>query len=567
MVEGRMSQLKWFAWEGKCVDGKGGRGRVGGLIWGGLLLVEVMCWVLVGVGGAPSSIAVMDCQGLKNELGREDGADNIVVAASFMCNRTVWGAPVQVNRNVTVRGTGIRFPAIDWKDSSKVLVAGDEVMLTFKHLVFLQDEMGVGGIHLGFFSTENFSHGRFSGIVVGVRSCPETFTSFPKTIQHVPRPDSLPGSQAVTVRGANTLLVDDMGILWTQTESIWRLCNLLFECGVSSLEDPRLKYLFEDPVIQDDAICPERPDTTLASGENSGSKFAELKAVIFGTFSAIIVVVFLVALCIWKKKKQEESQDKQKPVNVHPEVSEVDEEITSQPLVPASSFRNWNINLSEVEVGSSLGRGGFGKVYKGCWQGTTVAVKIIRHSDRLLQTNLGEPFEAFLSQHISHPNVVQTYHISVKERKDGDGSGKSNGGDETKDDIDSSQVNDLFPSFGKEDGIEQPWPVGSPQYETWIVLEYCDLGSLQKSLAEESIAIKSGDQVSKMSSILQTALEIASAMNYLHSFRIIHGDLKPGNVLLKSDGSQPRGFICKVRMSACVHQKCNYCTVFQGNLL
>ncbi|GFH12752.1 predicted protein, partial [Haematococcus lacustris] len=64
-----------------------------------------------------------------------------------------------------------------------------------------------------------------------------------------------------------------------------------------------------------------------------------------------------------------------------------------------------------------------------------------------------------------------------------------------------------------------------------------------------------------MSAILQTAYEVASALNYLHSHGVVHGDLSAWNVLLTSQGTPAsgghRGFIAKVAdfgLSRCLEE-------------
>lgn len=78
--------------------------------------------------------------------------------------------------------------------------------------------------------------------------------------------------------------------------------------------------------------------------------------------------------------------------------------IVNDPL----ALSNWNFRLSDIEIVEPLGRGSFGKVYKGHWQGTDVAVKAIVHGKSFLEAR-NEPFEAYLSRQVSHPNVIQTF--------------------------------------------------------------------------------------------------------------------------------------------------------------
>ncbi|GMG98523.1 hypothetical protein Nepgr_000363 [Nepenthes gracilis] len=74
-----------------------------------------------------------------------------------------------------------------------------------------------------------------------------------------------------------------------------------------------------------------------------------------------------------------------------------------RPLLP---FQEWNIDFSELTVGTRVGIGSFGEVFRGLWNGTDVAIKVFLEQD-LTPENL-EDFcnEISILSRLRHPNVI-----------------------------------------------------------------------------------------------------------------------------------------------------------------
>lgn len=212
-----------------------------------------------------------------------------------------------------------------------------------------------------------------------------------------------------------------------------------------------------------------------------------------------------------------------------------------------------NVKLEDIKIESALGMGAFGTVYKGSFQGFMVAVKVIEHDGSVLNDK-GVPLEAFLSQKADHPNIVKTYLNDTRTRCGVNVSlslfsdvpsvcpecdwqqGKHFPSEVLYTDDFSYQVRNLK---GSND-------VSGPTHRTWIVMEFCDKGSLRNAIADGVFFLDKQRTKPKISTVLLMALDIASGLQYLHANGIIHGDVKAENVLLKSSSTAGRDLYCKV---------------------
>lgn len=198
------------------------------------------------------------------------------------------------------------------------------------------------------------------------------------------------------------------------------------------------------------------------------------------------------------------------------------------------------VNPNEVYFGNTLGRGASGTVYRGRLGCEEVAIKIIRPQESVYEVGT-EPLELYMGQSVSHPNLVKVLGVYV-------------GGDRETDNTNEVMEQDMS-IYESPPGIrrtssslfsDMAQDLSDAPTEIWIVMEYCNRGSLREAITAGEFFEDANRQRPRILHVLFAALEVAAALEHLHSFGIIHGDLKSQNVMLTTSQILAKNFVCKV---------------------
>lgn len=157
-----------------------------------------------------------------------------------------------------------------------------------------------------------------------------------------------------------------------------------------------------------------------------------------------------------------------------------------------------------------VGTGSFGHVYRACWLGADIAVKVVQCEDDQQQS-----LEGMLSMRLGHPHLVSTFDcIAVRQ--------------------------------------------GANLAQMWMLLAWCDLGTLrQYSLGLGPVPLLAAQSRAKfhmpprlsgdaLAEVLEICTEVSLAGEYLHDRGVLHGDLTESNILLRSAAAEGKGFTAAV---------------------
>lgn len=487
-----------------------------------------------------------NCEQLREILQNIQRDKRVVVTDNMRCSRDVWQSAIYTTHQTLIEGSKFSkgVPAIDWADTTNAIVVQQFGSLTFQNVVLIQDFVQLGGLKLSFVSGFDDSSVEVLGVGIGIRSCPQRLDQLIPIYEGIPRPIS--GEQEIYERSSDTLFIKNVAFRPPRGDNAtWTLCNSVFQCSVNS---PFQKEFQE--TLQTEALDPTCASGNLQalnaddSGVSGGSTSSETFAVIVVAFTAIsttLVLLFLFVLfkfvvipLVRKQKRKPRRSDEENQNST--QATDASSGISTKPRSihkSSASLLSTTIQLTEIELGVPLGKGTMGIVYKGYINDKPLAVKVVdlEASETFVHDN--DPISKYLKERFHHPNVIETL---------------------------------LYQTHRMEE-LQQPSPVGDPillsggsfsemslvnetpsedmhQYRTFHVMEFCNLGSLEKAMTDG--VFKSPEGELKLPVILRTALDIAKGMRYLHSLKIVHGQLRPSNILLKGDAMDTRGFVCKI---------------------
>lgn len=219
---------------------------------------------------------------------------------------------------------------------------------------------------------------------------------------------------------------------------------------------------------------------------------------------------------------------------VLPEVGRTPQEIKLQNRISRGGVSRLSMDWQPEDVffEGLISGDGHEEVHRACLEGHTVAVKICLMTrpfmagvDSKIPYNI---FEFGPKVETSHPNLVKVHGIHARDE------GWQKYSEFCKSRVPHSEV----------DG--SPNPHHRLGTQVWVVMEYCDMGSLMDVVQTRGIDCGLKHSMSHFSNIMNTGLEIATGMQHLHKLGIRHGDLRAKNVMLQRSDAHRKKFVAKV---------------------